>query len=115
MYKRFVELGNEGAKEIGFGDMGDIWKGHYDMSSEAFVAEMDRLYVQLKPLYEQLHCYVRGKLSARYGKEKVPPTGAIPAHLLGNMWAQSWENLYKDVEPFAGKGQPDLTAQMKKK
>ncbi len=114
MYQRFVELGNEGAKDIGFGDMGDIWKGHYDMSSEAFVAEMDRLYVQLKPLYEQLHCYVRAKLSERYGKDKVSPTGSIPAHLLGNMWAQSWENVYKDVEPFKGKGQPDLTAQMKK-
>ncbi|MEZ4374243.1 MAG: M2 family metallopeptidase [Polyangiaceae bacterium] len=112
MYQRFVELGNEGAKEIGFSDMGAIWKGHYDMSDADFVAEMDRLYVQVKPLYEQLHCYVRGKLSEKYGKDKVSPTGGIPAHLLGNMWAQEWEALYKDVEPYPGKGQPDLTAAM---
>lgn len=114
MYQRFVELGNEGAKEIGFSDMGAIWKGHYDMSDEEFVAEMDRLYVQVKPLYEQLHCYVRAKLSSKYGKDKVDPTGGIPAHLLGNMWAQEWEALYKELEPYPGKGQPDLTAAMKK-
>src|SRR5690606_23151604 len=98
----------------GFSDMGAIWKGHYDMSDEEFVAEMDRLYVQVKPLYEQLHCYVRAKLSSKYGRDKVDPTGGIPAHLLGNMWAQEWEALYKELEPYPGKGQPDLTAAMKK-
>ncbi len=115
MYQRFVELANEGSRELGFEDLGQIWKGRYDLPSEEFVAEMDRLFVQVKPLYEQLHCYMRSRLSARYGADKVPATGPMPAHVLGNMWAQEWTNLYNEVEPFPGKGQPDLTKQMVKK
>lgn len=109
LYERFVALGNQGARELGFADMGEIWKGHYDMTGEAFVGEMDRLQAQLQPLYEQLHCYVRRKLGERYGVARVPETGPIPAHLLGNMWAQEWTHLYKLVEPYPKHGQPDVT------
>ncbi|MFT7623743.1 MAG: peptidyl-dipeptidase A [Myxococcota bacterium] len=92
-YTRFVTLANEGAKEMGFTDLGALWKSKYDMEPEAFAADMDRLWTQVRPLYEQLHCYTRGKLSEKYGVEVVPATGAMPAHVLGNMWAQDWSYL----------------------
>ncbi len=115
MYSRFVELGNEGARELGFTDMGQIWKGRYDMSGDAFVAEMDRLWKEVKPLYEQLHCYVRARLRRRYGAAAIAEKAPIPAHLLGNMWAQEWANIYDLVEPFPGRGLPDLTIRLKQK
>ena len=115
MYEKFVELGKKGAKEIGFADMAEIWQGRYDMTGPEFRADMDRIWGQVKPLYEQVHCYVRGKLQKKYGKDKIPDGSKIPAHLLGNMWAQEWAKIYDLVEPFPGKGQPDVTRMLQKK
>ncbi|MDD5306855.1 MAG: M2 family metallopeptidase [Deltaproteobacteria bacterium] len=98
-YERFVALANEGARELGFNDVGDLWKARYDMPSEAFGAEVDRLWRQVRPLYEQLHCYVRGRLAERYGADKVKDGEPIPAHLLGNMWSQEWSNIRDIVSP----------------
>jgi len=114
-YARFVELANEGARELGFGNTGNLWKSAYDMSPDEFQAETDRLYEQLKPLYQDLHCYVRAKLGEVYGADKVPATGPIPAHLLGNMWAQEWSYLYDVLKPEAGEAVVDLGATMKAK
>ena len=80
LYARFVELGNKGARELGFRDMGEIWTGHYDMSSGDFVREMERLYAEVKPLYEDLHCFVRARLRKKYGADKIGPKAPIPAH-----------------------------------
>jgi peptidyl-dipeptidase A len=110
-YQRFVELGNKGATSLGFQDMGDIWRGGYDMSSDAFVQETERLWQEVKPLYEQLHCYVRSRLAKQY-PGKVTPTGPIPAHLLGNMWAQEWSNLYPLLAPYPGLGEIDFTPRL---
>ena len=93
-YQRFVELGNKGAKELGYTDLGALWRSNYDMSAEDFAKELDRLWTQVKPLYESLHAHVRASLSKKYGAAVVPETGPIPAHLLGNMWAQQWGNIY---------------------
>jgi len=101
-YTRFVELGNEGARNLGFGDLGEMWRSGYDMSPQEFPLETERLWNQVKPLYEQLHCYVRSQLAERYGSSRVPEQGPIPAHLLGNMWAQEWGNIYDLVEPYPG-------------
>lgn len=109
-YERFVELTNEGARELGFKDTGDLWKGGYDMSSAEFEAETDRLWDQVKPLYDQLHCYVRDELVEKYGADKVDPNGPIPAHLLGNMWSQQWGEIYDLVEPYPGVAPLDVTA-----
>lgn len=109
LYARYVELGNEGARTIGYRDLGELWRSRYDMPADEFTAVTERLYAQVKPLYEALHCYVRGKLSEKYGPDKVPPRGLIPAHLLGNMWAQEWGNLYPDLEPYRGQGELDVT------
>jgi peptidyl-dipeptidase A len=112
MYARFVELGNKGARELGFTDMGEIWKGRYDMSQEQFTQEMDRLWNEVRPLYESLHCYVRARLRRQYGEDKVGKRALIPAHLVGNMWAQEWTNLYSMVEPYKGVASADLTKRL---
>ncbi len=114
-YTRFVELANIGAKEMGFKDVGAMWRSNYDMDPDAFAKEVDRLYEQVKPLYLALHTYVRKQLRAKYGPDVVPADGPIPAHLLGNMWAQEWGNIYPLVEP-PGSGQGyDLTELLKEK
>jgi len=87
-YRRMAELLNEGAKEMGFADAGEVWRGGYDMPPAAFADEIERLWSQVQPLYEALHCHVRARLNKKYGDEVVPKDGKIPAHLLGNMWAQ---------------------------
>ena len=110
-YARLVGIANAGARELGYPDTGALWRSGYDMSPESFAREMDRLWLQVKTLYEQLHCYVRAKLSEKYGPKIQPPTGPIRADLLGNMWAQEWGNIYPLVAPpGAGEVGYDLTA-----
>ena len=108
-YARYVELGNEGARAIGFADLGADWRSGYDMTPEAFSADIERLWGQVKPLYDELHCYVRAKLRAKYGEGKVPPGAPIPAHLLGNMWAQEWNNLLDMTVPYPTEPTLDAT------
>ena len=97
-YQRFVELSNKGAKELGFADTGAMWRSKYDMPPDEFTRELDRLWDQVRPLYLKLHAYVRFKLREKYG-DVVPEKGPIPAHLLGNLWAQDWTNIYPLVAP----------------
>ena len=97
-YQRFVELSNKGARELGFADTGLMWRSRYDMTPDDFARELDRLWEQLRPLYLSLHAYVRTRLHERYG-DVVPPSGPIPAHLLGNIWAQDWSNVYDIAKP----------------
>jgi peptidyl-dipeptidase A len=115
-YTRLVELANAGARELNFTDLGTMWRSAYDMPPDAFAAELDRLYAQVRPLYEALHTHVRAKLVETYGADKVPADGPIPAHLLGNIWAQEWGNIYPLVAP-PGSGGPayDLTELLKAK
>jgi peptidyl-dipeptidase A len=97
-YARFVELANAGARELGFADTGALWRAKYDMPPDAFTKELDRLWDQVRPLYVSLHAYVRMKLREKYG-DAVPANGPIPAHLLGNIWAQDWSNVGELVAP----------------
>jgi len=101
-YVRYVVLANKGAQNAGYADVGAMWRSRYDMPEDAFAAETERLWEQVKPLYEALHCYTRMKLRQTYGN-RVPESGPIPAHLLGNMWAQEWGNIFPLVAP-TGKG-----------
>jgi len=114
LYQRYVVLANKGARELGFADMGAMWRSKYDMPPDAFITETDRLWEQVKPLYLSLHAYVRWKLREKYG-DIVPAHGPIPAHLLGNMWAQEWENIYPLVAPKDADPGYDLTANLKAK
>lgn len=93
-YARFVQLSNQGAQELGFKDTGTLWRAGYDMTPEQFSAELERLWQQVRPLYLSLHTYVRARLVQKYGPQVVPPDGPIPAHLLGNPWAQEWGNVF---------------------
>jgi peptidyl-dipeptidase A len=93
-YTRMVDLGDEGARQLGYTDVGALWRSNYDMPPDQFAKEIDRLWEQLRPLYLSLHAYVRGQLAKKYGNNVVPPNGPIPAHLLGNIWAQEWNNVY---------------------
>jgi peptidyl-dipeptidase A len=108
-YAKLVELGNEGARELGFANLGDLWKSRYDMPPDAFEQEIARLWEQVRPLYGALHCYVRAQLAEKYGADKVPADGPIPAHLLGNMWSQEWTTLFPLVAPEK-RGAVDVTA-----
>jgi peptidyl-dipeptidase A len=114
-YRRFVELSNKGARELGFADTGAMWRSKYDMPPDAFTHEVDRLWEQVKPLYVSLHAYVRRKLREKYGADVVPERGPIPAHLLGNMWAQSWDNIYPLVAPQDADPGYDLTSILKQR
>ncbi len=98
-YTRLVEIANQGAKELGFADTGAMWRSNYDMSPEQFSAMYERLWSEVKPLYNQLHCYTRAKLNQKYGDKVQPASGPIRADLLGNMWAQQWGDVYDIVAP----------------
>jgi len=112
-YVRFVELSNKGASEMGFKDTGAMWRSKYDMEPDAFAAEMERLWQQVKPLYDSLYTYTRRKLSEKYGPTVVPLDKPIPAHLLGNMWAQGWANIYPLLAPTDADRGYDLTQILK--
>ncbi len=98
-YGRLVQIANAGAKDLGFADVGAMWRAGYDMDPDEFARMTDRLWKQVKPLYDQLHCYTRAQLNKKYGDAVQPKTGPIRADLLGNMWAQEWGNIYDVVAP----------------
>ncbi len=112
-YERMVELANEGARELGFADTGAMWRAGYDMPADDFAVELDRLWGQVKPLYDALQCHVRSKLNDEYGPEIMGDDGMIPAHLLGNMWAQDWTAVYNQVKPEDAGETIDVTARLK--
>ncbi len=114
-YARFVELANEGANELGYGNLGEMWRSNFDMTPAEFQAESGKLWEQVKPLYDELHCHVRATLGGVYGEDKVPQDGPIPAHLLGNMWAQEWSQIYDLLEPYPGVGDIDVDSTLKTK
>jgi peptidyl-dipeptidase A len=109
LYARQVELANEGAAELGFNDLGTMWRSAYDMDPADFPASLDHLWEQVKPLYTALHCHARARLGEVYGTDVVPPDQPIPAHLLGNMWAQNWTNIYELLAPPETAASYDLT------
>jgi peptidyl-dipeptidase A len=113
-YRRFAELANEGANELGYADLGEMWRAEYDMSPAEFEQEALRLYQQVEPLYNELHCYARSQLAKHYGEDKVPLDAPIPAHLLGNMWSQTWDNIYELLEPYPGVGDVDVDSTLER-
>ena len=114
-YVRFTELVNEGARDMGFADTGELWRPGYDMSPAEIAAESDRLWGQVKPLYEQLHCYARTRLDAQYGKDKGEVAGGLlPAHLMGNLWQQDWSNLWDILQPYKAAGSLDINSALER-
>jgi peptidyl-dipeptidase A len=115
LFTRYVEIANAGARGVGFRDVASMWRSGYDMPEDAFEKDVDRLWEQVKPLYTQLHCYTRGKLNTLYGDQVVSKTGPIPSHLTGNMWAQAWGYLFKELQPYKGVAPIDVTPVLAKK
>ena len=114
-YARMVEIANEGARELGFSDLAEMWLSGYEMTPQQMEAEVGRLWSQVEPLYEELHCHVRARLNDRYGDDVQPADGPIRADLLGNMWAQQWGNIYDLVAPSGGADAVDLTAVLRQR
>ena len=110
-YQRMVQIANEGARELGFEDTGAMWRSKYDMTPAEFEQMTERLWNEVRPLYEALHCFTRAGLNRQYGDQVQPETGPIRADLLGNLWAQEWGNIYDVVAPRGASGRPayDLT------
>jgi peptidyl-dipeptidase A len=106
LYEKFVPLANEGVGAAGWKDVSELWLSAYDMKPDEVVAMADKLWGQVEPLYKDLHCYARRKLSKFYGDKVVPVTGPMPAHVIGNMWAQDWSNVYDLLEPNKGQRRP---------
>jgi peptidyl-dipeptidase A len=113
-FVRYVELANKGARQLGFKDNGAMWRSKYDMAPDEFAKELDRIWDQVKPFYLSLHAYVRSRLREKYG-DLVPAAGPIPAHLLGNMWAQDWSHIYPLVAPPQAAPAYDVTELLKRK
>jgi peptidyl-dipeptidase A len=108
-FARQVAIANQGARDLGYRDLGTYWRARYDMTPDEYARELDRLWTQVRPLYESLHAYVRARLAQKYGADVVPAHGPIPADLLGNMWAQEWGNIYPLVAPESSDPGFDLT------
>lgn len=114
-YAQMVEVGNEGARGLGYSDVGALWRSRYDMPPDDFAKDLARLWGQLTPLYTNLHCYVRRKLNDKYGDAVQPRSGPIRADLLGNMWGQDWSRIYDVVAPKVDRPAYDLTGALARK
>jgi peptidyl-dipeptidase A len=109
-YKKYIELNNKAAKENGYKDYGDMWRDAYE--DEKFIENVDNMWKEVEPLYNELHTYVKRKLEKIYS-EMDTESETIPAHLLGNMWAQSWVNLYERIKPFGDGSSIDIQGKLK--
>nr|ALJ94035.1 angiotensin converting enzyme 2 [Rhinolophus alcyone] len=119
LYEEYVVLKNEMARGYHYEDYGDYWRRDYETegspdleySRDQLTKDVERIFAEIKPLYEQLHAYVRTKLMDTYPFH-ISPTGCLPAHLLGDMWGRFWTNLYPLTVPFAQKPNIDVTDAM---
>ncbi|XP_065336215.1 angiotensin-converting enzyme-like isoform X2 [Cloeon dipterum] len=116
-FLRLVELSNIAARRNGYRDAGEQWRVEFEQdiapgAGPGLEQAAASAWAQIEPLYRQLHTYVRRKLSVRYGEDLVRPRGPIPAHLLGNMWSQSWTAVEEFVMPYPFKRLPDVSAEL---
>ncbi|KAH9488845.1 hypothetical protein Btru_058674 [Bulinus truncatus] len=112
LYSEYVDLSNDAIRILGYNDTGAYWRSWYD--TPTFEDDVRELWEQLRPLYQQLHAYARTKLKTIYGNDKFPTSGHIPAHILGNMWAQQWNNLIEEFTPYKDRPTFDVTDEMVK-
>ncbi|KAH9396896.1 hypothetical protein TYRP_003196 [Tyrophagus putrescentiae] len=95
-YITYYTLGNKAARLNSlpgkdFRTYDDLWMAEWETAD--MKAQVDKLMEETMPLYQKIHAYVRYHLKEKYGDGVMPADGTIPAHLLGNMWAQQWGNL----------------------
>ncbi|XP_052286831.1 angiotensin-converting enzyme-like [Dreissena polymorpha] len=124
-YERMIGLLNKGATDNGFANYADAWEESQFDSTDDIEEQAAKLWMEIKPLYEQLHAYVRHRLAAYYHDYRsfnndikfwgVFRQGAMPAHLQGNMWSQQWENIYDIVKPYPEEVEKDYDKMLKEK
>ncbi|KAK5905756.1 hypothetical protein CgunFtcFv8_001683 [Champsocephalus gunnari] len=115
-YPKFVELSNKASQADGFADTGADWRSGYEYKGlyETFEQDIEKLYMTIEPLYKNLHAFVRRQLYNQYGPKYINLKGPIPAHLMGNMWGQTWNNIYGMMIPFPDKPNIDVTEEMER-
>ena len=111
LFEEYVNLTNEGARDNGYANYGAFWRAPYEVKNLPGLVKS--LWKDLEPFYQELHAYVRSQLARSY--PQVRENDAIPAHLLGNMWAQNWVAIYPLVEPYKDRSSLDVTQSMRKK
>lgn len=115
LFTKVVKLSNQAARESNYTDVSQQWIESYE--TKDFEKMIDYLYVKIKPFYHELHTYVRRHLNKVY-KDSYPSKKSskyIQAHLLGNMWSQSWENIYDLVKPYPTVQETNLDDALKEK
>jgi peptidyl-dipeptidase A len=85
-----VKLRNQVAREMGYHSYFALQVADYGMTVDDMMKLLDDALATTKPLFDQLHCFAKYELAARF---KRPPPRLIPAHWIGNRWAQSWPGL----------------------
>jgi len=93
------DLRNRVAREMGFSSFFDLQAAEFGMSAKEMRQLTADLVQQMRPLYEQLHCWARHTLAQRF---QQPVPRLIPAHWIGNRWSQEWPGLVEslDMDPF---------------
>uniref|UniRef100_A0A182LUT3 Angiotensin-converting enzyme n=1 Tax=Anopheles culicifacies TaxID=139723 RepID=A0A182LUT3_9DIPT len=109
-FDEYVSLNREAAQLNNFTSGAEYWLDAYE--DDTFEQQVDAAIEQIRPLYEQIHGYVRYKLRKHYGNDIVSEKGPIPIHLLGNMWGQTWDNIADITTPFPNKKLLDVTEEM---
>src|SRR4029077_19828847 len=88
------ELRNQVAKEMGFSSYFALQVADYGMSVDEMMKLLDATLETTRPLYDQLHCWAKNNLATRF---KRPAPKLIPAHWIGNRWAQQWPGLIDEA------------------
>ncbi|KAH9634475.1 hypothetical protein HF086_002198 [Spodoptera exigua] len=110
LYEQLVDLTNQAARLNNFTDASAYWMFPYETNNMR--QEVDEVWEQIKPLYELLHAYVRRRLRESYGPERISRSAPIPAHILGDMWGQSWSGIVPFTLPYPGKTLVDVSPEM---
>ena len=92
---KLQSLRNKMAQEMGFSSFFTLEVSDYGMSTQEMMKLLDNTIEQVKPLYQQLHYYAKVKLAQKF-KQPVPKK--IPAHWIGNRWAQEWPGIVEGVD-----------------
>ncbi|XP_031630755.1 angiotensin-converting enzyme-like, partial [Contarinia nasturtii] len=108
-FETYLQLNKEAANLNNFTSGAEMWLNDYE--DDTLEVQLENIFEEIRPFYLQLHAYVRHSLKQTYGEE-ISEDGPIPMHLLGNMWAQSWENIYDQTTPYPKKQSEGLTKEM---
>jgi peptidyl-dipeptidase A len=103
------DLRNGVAKELDYPDYFALQVAGYGMTTAEMIKLQDDFMRELRPLYLQLHTWVKYKLAEKY-KQPVPKR--IPAHWINNRWSQEWGGLSEgaDLTEFFKSRTPEWVA-----